>query len=172
MPKKIQRKVQPKARPVELAAAPGAAPGRNGRAFFSSKKVSSKALVGFTSQLATLLDAGLPIVRCLRILEGQLPPGPLKRVLIQTTEEVEGGSSLSDALAKHPSAFSSLYTNMVRAGVASERSRRGSRHDQRRFQLGRAAEGTGAARAVSRPCPHCFHVPPTARFPPFPVATE
>ncbi len=79
---------------------------------------SVKALTQFTSQLSTLQDAGLPIVRSLKILEGQLERGPLKSTLSDVTEDVESGSPLSDALAKHPQTFDGLYTNMVKAGEA------------------------------------------------------
>jgi type IV pilus assembly protein PilC len=78
--------------------------------------VSSKQLTLFTRQLSTLQDAGLPIVRSLKILEGQLKPGVLKNTLISVTDDVEGGMTFSEALAKHPKAFDKLYTNMVRAG--------------------------------------------------------
>ena len=78
--------------------------------------MSSKQLTLFTRQLSTLQDAGLPIVRSLKILEGQLKPGVLKNTLITVTDDVEGGMTFSEALAKHPKAFDKLYTNMVRAG--------------------------------------------------------
>jgi type IV pilus assembly protein PilC len=81
-------------------------------------RVSQKHLVQFTSQLSTLQDAGLPIVRSLKILEGQLDRGVFKSVLVEVTDDVESGTPLSDALAKHPKAFDGLYTNMVRAGEA------------------------------------------------------
>src|SRR5262245_4726715 len=81
-------------------------------------RVSLKALTQFTSQLSTLQDAGLPIVRSLKILEGQLDRGPFKSTLVDVTEDVESGSPLSDALAKHPKTFDGLYTNMVKAGEA------------------------------------------------------
>ncbi len=81
-------------------------------------KTSLKALTQFTSQLSTLQDAGLPIVRSLKILEGQLERGPFKSTLVGVAEDVESGSPLSDALAKHPGTFDGLYTNMVKAGEA------------------------------------------------------
>ena len=81
-------------------------------------RVSSKALSQFTSQLATLQGAGLPIVRCLRVLAGQYKPGPLKRTVTQVADDVEGGNSLSEALAKHPGVFDTLYASMVKAGEA------------------------------------------------------
>ena len=81
-------------------------------------KVSDKVLTQFTSNLAILQDAGLPIVRSLKILEGQTKVGPFKTTLLQICEDVESGSSLSEAMAKHPGVFDSLYTNMVKAGEA------------------------------------------------------
>jgi len=81
-------------------------------------KVKSKQLAAFTRQLSTLVDAGLPIVRSLKILEEQQKPGVLKNQLGDVAEDVEGGSSLSEALAKHPKTFDKLYINMVRAGEA------------------------------------------------------
>jgi len=79
-------------------------------------KVKSKHLTTFTRQLSTLQDAGLPLLRSLQILEAQQKPGLLKNVLVGVVEDVEGGSSLSDAFAKHPKAFSLLYCKMVAAG--------------------------------------------------------
>ncbi|MDA1195689.1 MAG: type II secretion system F family protein [Planctomycetota bacterium] len=98
----------PGARP---AAAPQ--PRKIGRA-----RVSTKALTTFTTQLSTLQDAGLPIVRSLKILEGQMERGPFKAVVGDVTEEVEGGSPLSESMSRHPSVFDGLYTNMVKAGEA------------------------------------------------------
>jgi len=66
-----------------------------------------------------LQDAGLPIVRSLKVLEGQMPDGPLKTVTLEVAEEVESGSSLSEAMAKHPVIFDDLYVNMVKAGETS-----------------------------------------------------
>ena len=83
---------------------------------FAIGGVSAKQLTLFTRQLSTLQDAGLPIVRSLKILEAQLKPGVLKNVLISVTDDVEGGMTFSEALGKHPKAFDKLYTNMVRAG--------------------------------------------------------
>ncbi|NLE30249.1 MAG: type II secretion system F family protein [Phycisphaerae bacterium] len=81
-------------------------------------KVSSKRLTQFTRQLATLQDAGLPILRSLRILEQQQKPGLLRNVIQEVGEDVEGGATLSEAMAKHPKAFDRLYTKMVAAGEA------------------------------------------------------
>ena len=78
--------------------------------------VSKKHLTLFTRQLSTLQDAGLPLLRSLQILEGQQKPGLLKNIIGGVVEEVEGGSSLSDAMNKYPKAFDVLYTKMVHAG--------------------------------------------------------
>jgi type IV pilus assembly protein PilC len=79
-------------------------------------RVSNKQLTLFTRQLSTLQDAGLPLLRSLQILESQLKPGKLKNILTDVCEEVEGGTSLSEAMAKHPAAFDRLYYKMVAAG--------------------------------------------------------
>ncbi len=84
----------------------------------SKTRVSDKVLTDFTSNLAILQDAGLPIVRSLKILEGQTKVGPFKKTITGVYEDVESGNSLSEAMAKHPRVFDSLYTNMVKAGEA------------------------------------------------------
>src|SRR5688572_19941910 len=78
--------------------------------------VSKKKLTLFTRQLSTLQDAGLPLLRSIQILEQQQKPGLLKSILGQVTEDVEAGTTLSDAFAKHPKAFDRLYCKMVNAG--------------------------------------------------------
>ncbi len=78
--------------------------------------VSQKILTGFTRQFSTLQDAGLPILRSLQILEQQQKPGVLKNVLQEVQEDVSGGSTLSDAMQRHPKAFDKLYTKMIAAG--------------------------------------------------------
>ncbi len=80
--------------------------------------VSLKNLTMFTRQLSTLQDAGMPILRSLRILHGQQKPGVLKNALMDVIEDVEAGSTLSEAMAKHPKVFNRLYVNIVRAGEA------------------------------------------------------
>jgi type IV pilus assembly protein PilC len=85
---------------------------------FGGGKVGSKVLTAFTRQLATLIDAGLPLLRGLDVLrKGEKNP-VLKRTLGQLAEAVEGGSTFSEALAQHPKIFTKLYVNMVRAGEA------------------------------------------------------
>ncbi|MEX0775607.1 MAG: type II secretion system F family protein [Phycisphaeraceae bacterium] len=78
--------------------------------------VSNKLLTTFTRQFSTLQDAGLPILRSLQILEQQQKPSLLKTTLQQVTEDVSSGSSLSDAMQRHPKAFDRLYTKMIAAG--------------------------------------------------------
>lgn len=70
----------------------------------------------FTRQLSTLQDAGLPIVQSLQILTDMQRPGKFKTTIGQVTEEVQGGSMLSDAMARHPKIWDKLYTNLVKAG--------------------------------------------------------
>jgi type IV pilus assembly protein PilC len=81
-------------------------------------KVKSKQLSTFTRQLSTLQDAGLPILRSLRILETQQKPGRLKYCLEDVGDEIERGSTLSEAMAKSPKAFDRLFVNMIKAGEA------------------------------------------------------
>src|SRR5947209_9742694 len=85
---------------------------------FTIGGVSSKQLCTFTRQFSTLQDAGLPVLRSLKILEKQMKPGVLKNSLIDVVDDVESGSTLSEAFAKHPKAFDRLYVNMVKAGEA------------------------------------------------------
>ncbi|QDT37532.1 type II secretion system F family protein [Stratiformator vulcanicus] len=85
---------------------------------FTIGGVGAKQLTAFTRQLSTLQDAGLPILRSLRILEGQSKPGALKNSLMGVIEDIEGGATLSEAMSKQPKAFDHLYVNMVKAGEA------------------------------------------------------
>jgi type IV pilus assembly protein PilC len=85
---------------------------------FTIGRVSGKKLCTFTRQFSTLQDAGLPVLRSLKILENQMRPGVLKNALIDVVEDVESGSTLSEAMSKHPKAFDRLYVNMVKAGEA------------------------------------------------------
>ena len=98
------------------AAADGAEPAKKKRRKSVGGRVGAKQLTLFTRQLSTLQDAGLPLLRSLQILESQAKPGGLKNTLITVCEEVEGGTSLSDSMAKCPKAFDRLYTKMVAAG--------------------------------------------------------
>lgn len=78
--------------------------------------VKTKDLVMFTREFSTMISAGVPILRALSILKEQSESVPLKTALEGITSDVQGGTSLSVALAKHPKAFSDIYVNMVRAG--------------------------------------------------------
>lgn len=79
-------------------------------------KVKSKVLTTFTRQLATLVDAGLPLLRGMRVLEKQERNPTLKNIIGELSLAVEGGSTFSEALAQHPKVFNRLYVNMVKAG--------------------------------------------------------
>ena len=79
-------------------------------------KVSTKDLVVFTRQFATMIDAGLPLVQCLDILSSQQENKGFKAVLTQVKGDVESGSTFADALKKHPKVFDNLYVNLVAAG--------------------------------------------------------
>jgi type IV pilus assembly protein PilC len=80
--------------------------------------VSTRELVVFTRQLATMIDAGLPLVKSLEVLSSQQNNAKFKNIISLVKEEVESGSAFADALSKHPKAFDSLYVNMARAGEA------------------------------------------------------
>jgi type IV pilus assembly protein PilC len=80
------------------------------------KKVDEQALTVFSRQFATMINAGLAMVRCLDILSEQTEDKKLRETLIQVRRDVEGGSTLSNSLAKHPQVFSMLYISMVKAG--------------------------------------------------------
>ncbi|MBP6944393.1 MAG: type II secretion system F family protein [Candidatus Omnitrophica bacterium] len=81
-------------------------------------RVSAKQVTIFTRQLATLIGSGLPLVRALYVLERQEKAGLLKATIRGLAEQVEGGSSFSEALSKFPRAFEPLYVNTVKAGEA------------------------------------------------------
>jgi type IV pilus assembly protein PilC len=78
--------------------------------------VKTRDLVIFTRQFATMIDAGLPIVQCLDILQAQATVKPLRKAIQQIKDDVEAGSSFNEALRKHPKLFDELYINMVAAG--------------------------------------------------------
>ena len=80
--------------------------------------VPAKTLAGFTRQFSVMIDAGLPLVQCLDILGGQEEDKGFAKVILDTRADVEGGSSLADAMKKHPKTFDPLYTNMIAAGEA------------------------------------------------------
>ena len=80
------------------------------------QKVTPKDIVIFTRQLSTMIDAGLPLVQGLEILASQQENKTLKKILLDTKSDVEGGSTFADALKKHPKQFDRLFCNMVAAG--------------------------------------------------------
>ena len=80
--------------------------------------VKPKQLTNFTRQLATLVNAGLPLMRALRVLQRQEKTPALKTALASMAESIESGSTFAEALAAHPKIFDRLYVNMVRAGEA------------------------------------------------------
>ncbi|MBN1817138.1 MAG: type II secretion system F family protein [Sedimentisphaerales bacterium] len=79
-------------------------------------KVKMKQVCQFARQLSTLQDAGLAILRSLRILETQQKKGKLKTIIGYVADDIEGGSTLSEAMAKHPKCFDRLFVNMIAAG--------------------------------------------------------
>jgi type IV pilus assembly protein PilC len=83
---------------------------------FLSGRIKPKVLTTFTRQLATLVDAGLPLLRGLRVLEKQERNRTLKDILGELSLSIEGGSTFSEALAQHPKVFNRLFVNMVKAG--------------------------------------------------------
>ncbi len=78
--------------------------------------VDEKVLAVFTRQFSVMIDAGLPLVQCLQILGEQQENKAFQRIILQVREDVEAGSSLANAMRKHPQAFNDLYVNMVAAG--------------------------------------------------------
>jgi type IV pilus assembly protein PilC len=83
---------------------------------FLKKKVKQRSVAIFTRQLATMIDAGLPLVQSLEVLSSQQDSKLFKDIIRGIREDVEGGSTFAGALKKHPAAFNELYTNLVVAG--------------------------------------------------------
>ena len=114
-------KVKEKGPGKKAKAAPGAKKKSGGvnieiKIPFLSGRVKPKILTTFTRQLATLVDAGLPLLRGLRVLEKQERNKTLKNILSELSLSIEGGSTFSEALAQHPKVFNRLFVNMVKAG--------------------------------------------------------
>ena len=84
--------------------------------FLEKKTIKARTLMIFTRQLATLIDAGLPLLRGLTVLSKQEPDPVLKKTIISIAESVQGGGTFSEALTGHPKIFNKLYVNMVKAG--------------------------------------------------------
>lgn len=89
------------------------------RPISSGGSVKLEEVVIFSRQLATMVDSGIPLVQALDILCEQIEKPVFKNILAKIKDDIETGSSLSDALARHPAVFSTLYINMVRAGESS-----------------------------------------------------
>ncbi|MEW6157800.1 MAG: type II secretion system F family protein, partial [Verrucomicrobiota bacterium] len=112
---KVKEKADKKGAPAKAGAKKGGMnlniriPGLGG-------KVKPKVLTAFTRQIATLVDAGLPLLRGLRVLEKQEKNPTLKRIIGELATSIEGGSTFSEGLAQHPKVFNRLYVNMVKAG--------------------------------------------------------
>ena len=109
--------------PTKVQATGGAAKKAAARAAAKPKrrrgtggKVKVKIITQFARQLSTLQDAGMPILRSLRILEEQQKSGSFKRIVGYVGDDIEGGSTLSEALGRFPKAFDRLFVNMVAAG--------------------------------------------------------
>lgn len=99
--------------PINVTAKP-----RDLKLSFGAPKVKDKDVVIFTRQLATMIDAGLPLVQCLDILGSQTENKTLAKTINQVRTDVESGATFADALKKHPKIFDNLYCNMVAAGEA------------------------------------------------------
>jgi type IV pilus assembly protein PilC len=83
---------------------------------FLQQKITTKDLVIFTRQFATMIDAGLPLVQCLKILGDQQENSTFKKIIEEVRNDVEQGSTFADALSKHPKPFDTLFCNLVAAG--------------------------------------------------------
>lgn len=114
-PIRIAERHQARLKRAATQSATGARPGFT----LFAPRVKPAAIAVLTRQIATLVEAGLPLLRGLRILEEQEHHPTLKRILSQIGTTIEGGSLLSEALAQHPKVFNRLYLNMVRAGELS-----------------------------------------------------
>ncbi len=99
--------------PINVAAKP-----KEIKLSFGAPKITDKDIVILTRQLATMIDAGLPLVQCLDILGSQTENKALGKIVGQVRSDVESGSTFADALKKHTKVFDNLYVNMVAAGEA------------------------------------------------------
>ena len=93
------------------------------------RRISEKRIAVFTRQFSVMLDAGLPLVQCLEILGEQEDNPRFAQIIEQVRSDVESGSSLAEAMAKHPKAFNTLFVSMIAAGEAGRAS-----HDRPRRQ--------------------------------------
>lgn len=101
--------------PIDITLAEKSTTGLRGR--FNRIKTKDKVL--FSRQLATLINAGLPLVQSLRTVNQQTTSKPLKVVISKVVGDVEAGSTLADAMGKHPKAFNQIYISLIAAGEAS-----------------------------------------------------
>jgi type IV pilus assembly protein PilC len=99
---------------IEPVRAPAKRPRRAGH----RRKVQARSLAAFTRQLAVMIDAGLPLIDCLELLGAEQPDTALARAIQDTRGDVERGSTLAEAMKKHPAVFDPLYANMIAAGEA------------------------------------------------------
>src|SRR5687767_1467684 len=102
--------------PIDITLAEKATTSFIGRRF---NRVKTKDKVLFSRQLSTLINAGLPLVQSLRSVSNQTTSKPLKVVINKVISDVEAGSTLSTAMAKHPQVFNQVYISMIAAGEAS-----------------------------------------------------
>ena len=110
-PTKVRTRGAARKPSARVAARPGKRRGAGGG-------VKVKYIAQFARQLSTLQDAGLPILRSLRILEEQQRSGTFKRVIGYVADDIEGGATLSEAMGRFPKAYNRLFVNMVAAGEA------------------------------------------------------
>ena len=87
-------------------------------AFLTSKKVKSKDIVVFTRQMSTMISAGVPLTKAMATLEEQTDSAYFKQVINNLSKDIEGGTTIGDAMAKYPNVFDEVYVNMVKAGEA------------------------------------------------------
>jgi type IV pilus assembly protein PilC len=90
--------------------------GKKGGGFMARKTVKTKVLMIFTRQLATLIDAGLPLLKGLTVLAKQEKDPVLRESIVAIADSVQGGSTFSEAMGQHPRIFQKLYVSMVKAG--------------------------------------------------------
>jgi type IV pilus assembly protein PilC len=115
----MAKKIRRTSAPTQAPRAQGGGGGGGARTTRRRRgRVNGQLITDFTVQLSTLSEAGIPVVKSLSILEGQMRPGPFKFVLGDLVEDVSAGTPLSEAMAKHERIFDELYTSMVRAGEA------------------------------------------------------
>lgn len=104
------------AKPAALRSIAPPAAKKKGIVLFEKKTVKPRVLMIFTRQLATLIDAGLPLLRALTVLAKQERDKVLKGTIADLSDAVQGGNTFSEGLSHHPKIFDDLYVNMVRAG--------------------------------------------------------